>query len=428
MSIQNINIEGTATFNDTSSNFGEIVNGVFAGSSTNEGSVTVAATFQGSATNVGTVEVAVFTGSAVNTGTVVQAEFRDTASNAGTVTLSAAFADSAVNSGTIQGDAIFADTTTNSGTVQGDAQVAATASNSGTVAGTVTEYVPPIEGHWYDTETGGTVTNYGATLVDEGGGVKAASVTGGYLDTGVAGNFSGDFTVELFLKPNQLGNFFIGNANSGGNDSWALGIGNSRELALTSQAAGYAATAQGLITYEQWNHVVFMRSSGTTVSYINGILVKTYESTPTFASTETIKINIPGYLIQGKIAGVRVSNVARYSGYSITIPTSVFTSDADTRLLMNFGATAVPTASFVPPYIWDAEFGTNCSTRGTGPHQDMGTMTSTISIGTQMFEPQNGPNGGPWIQSTGSGSFIINDHQYTVSGGVISNIESCTGY
>jgi hypothetical protein len=73
----------------------------------------------------------------------------------------------------------------------------------------------------------------------------------------------------------------------------------------------------------------------------------TYETIPTFSSTGNIAIYAHAGMehvdqVCETLAGVRVSNVARYSGSTITIPTSIFTSDSDTRLLLNFGAAAAP--------------------------------------------------------------------------------------
>jgi hypothetical protein len=225
MSVQNIQIDGTGSFNDSTENAGVVSFATFGDTAVNSGTVSVSAEFSLSAANHGTVtQVAVFVGDAVNTGTVAVAEFKDNAANAGIVSTSAIFADtskntgtvaaaefkntavndggtvtgaasfadtaenigsvggnavftgSAENKGSIAGDAVFADTTVNTGSVAGNAQVAATADNSGgTVTGSVSEYTPPSDNS----------AGYAAWLA---GGGSGHYTTGGYNKWAINGN------------------------------------------------------------------------------------------------------------------------------------------------------------------------------------------------------------------------------------------------
>jgi hypothetical protein len=139
-------IIGTPLFLDTSVNQGTLYSAVFSGSSINEGEIQTSATFAGNAVNSGTVELAIFSGSAVNLGVING---------------SGLFYGTAVNSGVISGNAIFADTTANNGTVNGNANFAAGASNvGGSVSGVTGGYGksgPYSDGYY----TNGVIDQYG---------------------------------------------------------------------------------------------------------------------------------------------------------------------------------------------------------------------------------------------------------------------------
>ena len=372
MTIQGIQIDGQGTFNDVTENSGVVTTAVFAGSATNSGTVSLSAEFGDDSANHGEVtQVAVFAGNAVNTGTVAVAEFRDTAMNAGTVSTSATFADTSVNTGTVAeaffadsavndggtvtGNAVFADTSVNSGTVEGDAEVAATATNSGTVQGNTSEYVPPVVFDWYDDTSSAAravTLNGTVTQSDEGNGVKAAlfdTVDGSdyiTIDGSNLSNVTGDFTLEFFVYPIttsgyqeviSLGSYAQGallrsRADGGEDILWVRG-----NLVLVGNSNLH-------LNFGAWNHVALVRESDAVTYYVNGSSVAnaTISEALNFSTIAlgTIVDAIGANLYGGKLANIRLvigSNV--YSGTPTSIPTNI----SGTELLLNFGATAVPT-------------------------------------------------------------------------------------
>lgn len=367
MSNPNILIDGVGHFIETAENAGIVTQGVFEGSAINSGMVTTTASFSGTAvnsgvvqsavfagnaSNTGSVTVAVFTGTTINTGTVEQAEFRDSASNSGTVSVSAVFADSASNDGTVQGDAVFADTTVNNGTVQGDAQVASTATNSGTVQGTVSEYVPPAASNWYDDTSSPphTITLNGTvTQDDEGSGVKAALFgADGYLNvTPQAGDFefAGDFTLEAFVKQpsNNTVDYSIFVESDGAN-YFALNVNNTYvSTYLNSSTPVFGAN---MLNADAWNHLALVRSGTVVTLYANGVgtvIDSNNSGTLGFTSLAFSWIRHNSSPAgEGKLAGFRMTDTAVYTG-NFTVPTSLPTAVTGTHVLLNFGATAVPT-------------------------------------------------------------------------------------
>jgi len=94
-----------------------------------------------------------------------------------------------------------------------------------------------------------------------------------------------------------------------------------------------------------WNHIALVRDSTTIKFYINGSLDATTQtnyagvSWATGATGEVLYIG-RGHasadadgMFKGHISNLRSSDIARYSGSSYTVPTSPFTSDANTLLL-----------------------------------------------------------------------------------------------
>ena len=111
-----------AGFNDDTTNNGNVLSGIFTGTSTNAGQVS-AANFSGSSVNDGVV--------------VTSASFTDTTVNNGELSGIATFAVSSTNNGTIYDSVVFADTTVNAGQISGTATFRDNTQNTGVVAGPV---------------------------------------------------------------------------------------------------------------------------------------------------------------------------------------------------------------------------------------------------------------------------------------------------
>jgi hypothetical protein len=151
MGVTNIKIQGTGRFTQSTKNFGEVDQGEFADTSSNNGVILSSATFLGTSTNTGSISgTASFSGSAVNTGVIQgSATFADFTVNTGSIS-SVTFTGNAINTGIVLGDATFADFTVNTGSISsvtftgnaintgivlGDATFEGTSINTGTVSG-----------------------------------------------------------------------------------------------------------------------------------------------------------------------------------------------------------------------------------------------------------------------------------------------------
>ena len=90
-----------------------------------------------------------------------------------------------------------------------------------------------------------------------------------------------------------------------------------------------------------WHHIALQRESDTTFSwYIDGVFLGTHTDGDNIADVSSI-FHIgwngdSGYnSFDGYMDEIRVSNIARYSGSTYTVPTEEFTSDANTMLLIH---------------------------------------------------------------------------------------------
>lgn len=193
-----------------------------------------------------------------------------------------------------------------------------------------------------------TVTLNGAvTQSDEGGGVKAALFDGnGDLKTASDSAFdlsSGNSTIEFWINtvtpayqsvvygqvddnpPNlHIHNYVDGN----------LHVNN-----------GHYTDAIIALTYNAWQHVAVVINEGAKFVYKNGIL----ESTTSQLWGQINKFVFGGGIgfgsnnFNGKLAALRIVKGTAIYTSNFSVPTTLPTAVSGTELLLNFGATAVPT-------------------------------------------------------------------------------------
>lgn len=162
----------------------------------------------------------------------------------------------------------------------------------------------------------GTISYNGLPFMYHG--QSATDAGNGYVIT-----FSSSSGFLLRCRTNQLGNFTI-----------PINTGNPATEILPCT----------------WNHVAFVRNGTTMSGYINGVRTDersvgtAYNLTPVAPSIYYIGRDSPFQSITSElnqqtfgseITGIRLSNVARYSGATITVPSSKFISDANTLVLFN---------------------------------------------------------------------------------------------
>jgi hypothetical protein len=151
---------------------------------------------------------------------------------------------------------------------------------------------------------------------------------------------TGNFTVEFFLNLNAWSStnqrYFIVGAS--GTDGIVIGRDSGANNLLVN-ISGTGST--NVITYAwtpnigQWYHVALVRSgTGTNqvALYIDGVSVATGTTGVSVAQNAVIIGGLDwatGYSAQGYISNVRFSNTAR----TITVPTTPYTSDANTLVL-----------------------------------------------------------------------------------------------
>jgi len=150
--------------------------------------------------------------------------------------------------------------------------------------------------------------------------------------------FTGDFCMEGWFYPVTIageGSFFI--INNTANTAFLLiniTAANKFNVYVNSSSATFANV--GTWTANTWHHLALNRSGTTVTFWVNGVSIATTSTAATLGYTSP---NVVGMAGGGGSAGewygddIRISNVARYTG-AFTPPTSVFTSDASTLLLL----------------------------------------------------------------------------------------------
>ena len=163
-------------------------------------------------------------------------------------------------------------------------------------------------------------------------GNDALRIQGGSIGTG-------DWTIEYWIKGSDFSG--IQRHVSARESTYTSESTNLRSLNGSWQFyagddPGYQSYAGTSITTDTWVHAAVCRN-GTTIEYFaDGSRIAT-DSIGASVTTTLTEVDVAhGYgseYFTGKISNVRVSNTARYSGSSYTIPTATFSSDANTLLL-----------------------------------------------------------------------------------------------
>jgi hypothetical protein len=152
---------------------------------------------------------------------------------------------------------------------------------------------------------------------------------------------SGDFTAECWFYATSTSGtrclFAIGNESTG---RQFVNVQGSNLYTDEYGAGGIDINGTGNgVSASTWHHCALSRS-GTTVSlYLDGTRVGSTTSSDTVGNANGIYI---GTLSDGAVDFVgqidefRLSNNARYTGASYTVPTEAFTNDSNTKLLLHF--------------------------------------------------------------------------------------------
>jgi hypothetical protein len=181
-----------------------------------------------------------------------------------------------------------------------------------------------------------------------GGSSIAMDGSGDYLQIADVGNNldfgTDDFTIEWWQYLTSLDRFAIDMRN-GSNGAKILlysypSDGSADDLYLWVSSAN-RITASNCLSANQWQHIALVRESGTTSLYVDGTQEgSTYSDTNNYAHDQIRiwhnSIGAENYTPPGYVDEFRISKGnARYSGASITVPTSALTKDEHTHLLIH---------------------------------------------------------------------------------------------
>ena len=190
----------------------------------------------------------------------------------------------------------------------------------------------------YDSTSEYTVGTHGGSAYFDG--------TVDYLSLPTAaGNLgTGDFTVELWAYHDDatLGSqTYIDTRQTSGTDGWLLYvIGGAEYIRFYANGSSVLLSpASAVVRKNAWNHIALTRASGTIRLFVNG---KEQGSTSSTADLAAYNFNIGAKTytasgaipMQGNISDVRISTNARYTA-DFTPPTTAFTNDSNTQLLVN---------------------------------------------------------------------------------------------
>ena len=158
---------------------------------------------------------------------------------------------------------------------------------------------------------------------------------------------SGDFTIDLWIRPNSV---------TGYKGIWQSGTSTTEQSYLLGSTVYWTVNPSTIISSSvtvnanEWTMLSYERQGNTHRIYKNGTL----EDTATTANKQDsgpFSIGENGFGdFNGYIDELRVSTVARYTGSSFTEPTSAFTPDALTSVLLHFdganGSTTITNSAF----------------------------------------------------------------------------------
>jgi hypothetical protein len=172
-----------------------------------------------------------------------------------------------------------------------------------------------------------------------------------YLSIPASSDFNygtSDYTIECFFRLNAItSDFAIYEHYSSSSAGLMIRYQGSTQLISLQNwgnTDGTIITAEGIISDTDWHHIAIVRFSGTVTIYLDGTSIGTSSSiTHTGSPSSSLYIsrdwNAAGdYNLNGNIDEYRVSQVARYTS-NFTPPTSAFTNDANTKLLLHMDGT-----------------------------------------------------------------------------------------
>jgi hypothetical protein len=170
--------------------------------------------------------------------------------------------------------------------------------------------------------TQGTFSPYGSNWSNYFGGVSGNYLAPQSATSSVAFG-TGNFTFECWLNADSTsGNNFVLDARSSGTQNNLCFLIQSGSWLWQYAGSNIISTSSGMITVGTWNHVAFVRNSGTLSLYVNGSLITSVSDSTNYAAAAAA--GRPG------IAGGGFNTTEIFKGYisnlRIVVGTAVYTS------------------------------------------------------------------------------------------------------
>ena len=166
------------------------------------------------------------------------------------------------------------------------------------------------------------------------------------VDTSTDFTFTGDFTLECWVRfpvlPANPSNITLWNCDHlfyiayySGSNFWEIDIFQGGQNRVTTIASGNLN-----LTTNTWYHIAYSRSGGTVKVFLDGVEKCSIAYGSTISTTSPNQLgSSPTYGYKNMyIDEFRISNNARYTS-GFTPPTSAFTNDANTLLLLHMNGT-----------------------------------------------------------------------------------------
>ena len=136
---------------------------------------------------------------------------------------------------------------------------------------------------------------------------------------------------QLFERSNLASGFdFSANVNASGQVNFYYGASTVGPTLATVPINTWTHVA---VTYDGTRSNIYVSSNTIGTANISTTVTGSQAFVPTY-SFHTGYNSVAGNYLNGNLADVRVSNVARYTGSTYTVPTAPFTTDANTLLLL----------------------------------------------------------------------------------------------
>jgi hypothetical protein len=174
----------------------------------------------------------------------------------------------------------------------------------------------------------------------------------GYIDYGNAASsamnsnlWASPWTIEAWVYPTSVPSsaFVLASRTAASSTDFALAWDSTSVFYFSSNSGSTKNYGSRQLSVGSWTHVAVTFDGTNSNVYVGGLVSNTmavsaipqlYTPTNSFQIGTQYSGSSPGLNWNGNLADLRVSNVARYTGSSYTVPTAPFSTDSSTLLLL----------------------------------------------------------------------------------------------